>query len=1574
MPDSATVDWSEFEPVSTGSSPVDWSEFEAVPTPFKPPSLGAPPGENYNIAQVKSTLDTLNPSQRRDWLQADIDRKSAPSYGPIELGLLKAAGALEGPVYEAAHPVRSLVNLPEIAWQAIQGRKTVDESQLPLPPGYNPLKIEIPPDANIAPGARPFVEAGVDVMNQITDPDVLATLPVAEAKVFEVPALLGKVYTMVMGGQLPKQAMDLKDTLQDPNATPDEKKKAAAEFALIAAGTVAAGRGFTRGEAATSGKITLPNQPPTPEMEALAKKSGEITPKAELPPELAAAAQVLPRTAAAVKEVQPAPNIKSVSIGNQLIDKTKTVKPSARADLTPTPNYVPKTEAQLAEQQRKLADRKQRDADERKKEARQALAARLENNPGYAAGVQRVATEPELAKRWDKAIAEAQTAFTEASKRYDSTSDGTPAHDQAFEDMTQTSRTLSKLKEVKEVENETKVPESGTQGSQNETKPASDETKTPQNETEVPDATQERKVTGNIQSERVRDDQSGAPKEASPGSSLSPEGGGPTPTGTSSVPVRSGQIAAEERLTPAVRVGNQIFTGKNHGEIIVNAAKQGEDATGGEKGFVQGGKFITRKEAAGVFEQQTGKKPAKEGELHSEDLKAEGMLGHLDEPSKPLNPGGSQSDLPPEKQAQSKVNNGPAAFAAQQTGWTFDGVNEAPGMSTEGMTPEMKAQVKPMLAFTDRRKGSPTEGITTYVPVDAKYADIVKALKDKAESPKTAANQIQTESQMVSGRIKTEPPANVKPQSMPAGPGAATAGVPGEGSGMPTIEDQISGKLAPVRPQPQAVVSAQAAPTANGMIAALKSGMENVKGWIGGLAGKTFPRTTLKSKQLGELGARWISSRIAAKPVAQVFAADVLGDSGVDSRKFGAALTEDNLRSVKKAFTDKGDAEKADGVFTLIGKDGSPFKTEAEYQDFLKDPKVQQVIARHLDLWKNVVEPQYRQAMQTDPDVELPSRGLQTGARINLRAVLEDENSRDVVRSVGRGNLLGTLRRRSPFGVQAKGTGEAYHINYYDLMENTFGKQLEIANKNAFENEMVKQGQAVIAPPGETVMIDGKKAVPFPLKRQRVILPSEEGVKGVSQNKNIYINARLATEYRIAANVDMKPPLAAIQHVNRVLNTAAIASGTDATTHMMNLTSSLMTLPGTAGKLLHDSILSALPGRPDALVSVARALVKGFQDNRAQLASLAEIGALKEQHEPTGLPGLRHVSQAIQWLDRTTRLALDDSYKRLAQGGIVENSETARREFVNQIGQYNKRAQGFYTRFFRDSGLGPFVTAGKTFNTLGVRAATLNPGVSAANLPAALALRANMAAKIAGTVGTIATLNYLLTKDKKGGGAMGRPGVPLGAIDLGTDDKNGRPQYLSIFNMTSAGRGLRVLGIRGIIQAKLQGLPNEVALDSGARDIINSAIAPWAGPPIRFGVEAATGYPTAVGVGRTTPVVPPGQSQHIADFKEALIQSSPVTAGIEKARQTGSTGLTEVLTSQLPRFTPQPGKPPSMMADYPAIVRRAQANSYIDDVIGRARKIEPKERAKFLQEAVSRLDNIQDKAKAWQEFRYRKVM
>lgn len=91
-----------------------------------------------------------------------------------------------------------------------------------------------------------------------------------------------------------------------------------------------------------------------------------------------------------------------------------------------------------------------------------------------------------------------------------------------------------------------------------------------------------------------------------------------------------------QTLTPAiVTEDGKTLTGPNHAAIRRDAAKQDTDAiTGSKEGFVNDkGEFVSRQDGAKWFEQKTGKKPATEGELHSEDLRDAGLLEHLPKPS-----------------------------------------------------------------------------------------------------------------------------------------------------------------------------------------------------------------------------------------------------------------------------------------------------------------------------------------------------------------------------------------------------------------------------------------------------------------------------------------------------------------------------------------------------------------------------------------------------------------------------------------------------------------------------------------------------------------------------------------------------------------------------------------------------------------------------------------------------------------------------------------------------------------------------------------------------------------------------
>jgi len=84
-------------------------------------------------------------------------------------------------------------------------------------------------------------------------------------------------------------------------------------------------------------------------------------------------------------------------------------------------------------------------------------------------------------------------------------------------------------------------------------------------------------------------------------------------------------------LTPAVEAEGRVFTGMNHADAIVYAAKKGVDALDAEHKFLgSDGKFYNRKEAGAIFEKQTGQKPKFEEGLHSTELEQAGLLKHVE--------------------------------------------------------------------------------------------------------------------------------------------------------------------------------------------------------------------------------------------------------------------------------------------------------------------------------------------------------------------------------------------------------------------------------------------------------------------------------------------------------------------------------------------------------------------------------------------------------------------------------------------------------------------------------------------------------------------------------------------------------------------------------------------------------------------------------------------------------------------------------------------------------------------------------------------------------------------------------
>ena len=663
--------------------------------------------------------------------------------------------------------------------------------------------------------------------------------------------------------------------------------------------------------------------------------------------------------------------------------------------------------------------------------------------------------------------------------------------------------------------------------------------------------------------------------------------------------------------------------------------------------------------------------------------------------------------------------------------------------------------------------------------------------------------------------------------------------------------------------------------------------------------------------------------------------------------------------------------DNANKVNTLLGTKEFPFKDEAELKAYLQSKDVAEAVKRHVDNWNAVIDPMYREAAGIDPNIELPSRGKYSGARLNLNPIIEGKYEPTGGKIVGPakgigGTLTGTMQRKSPFARKAYGTGQNYLLNYHESIANTFNRQLEIANKRVFDNSLIDSGNAIVTDTGKSnvTMEDGEDTQAFPFKRTGF------------ENKSIYVRKSLAKEYAIASDTVLNPYKGSVGvGINKAMSQAALAGLTDAAVHVSNLNTVLFQVPGGSGTHpVIDSMLSAalradipatilragIKGAPEIgktklwqnflskymPESIQDAVSKGLLKNMTQMATIAQINASRASHGAQ-VGGMKQLGQVVNVADRVTRMVLDDTYQNLVKAGLVENTETARREFINQAGNYNLRTQGPWMRLLRQTWTAPFITAGRNFAVLGGRAVTADPGVRAESLKTAALLRANMVSKWVGTLALVGTVNYLIS-----GKMTGYPGTK--ALSVSYKDKDGKVQQFDVGSLTGQTRALRTIGARGAIEASSKGLTGSNIGEAAVRDVVNTGLSIVSGPGPRFAFEAATGYPTAINVGRSSRVVAPGESQHLENIREAVMQSNPILSSIEEYNKPGG-DMQKAIARQIPRLTLTPGTPEETLSKYPEIVTKAQSRQFIDGMIHDAHKVPEGERAAWAMKELSRL-------------------
>lgn len=734
---------------------------------------------------------------------------------------------------------------------------------------------------------------------------------------------------------------------------------------------------------------------------------------------------------------------------------------------------------------------------------------------------------------------------------------------------------------------------------------------------------------------------------------------------------------------------------------------------------------------------------------------------------------------------------------------------------------------------------------------------------------------------------------------------------------------------------------------------AIKTVSENVKNafpWVRehwrSSAMMQAPKLTDMNRQAGESGVRFASSFFFAAQHGLMFAEKVLDGFNIKTEQFGVALSEDNLRDLRRSYTEEarklGESgkldeanqvmEQANAVQTLIGKKNSPFKTEDQYQEFLNRDDVKEAIRRHIQLWKEQKDPMYRKANDLDPETPLATRGLQTGARINLKAIMEGDKP---IHGVGlpRFRQLITLKRRDPFARRATGAGRVYEGNYHELMANGFEREMPVATQHEFYKKLIDSGIGKVQSKefisDLTINGEATKAILLKLNPWR--------------NQWLHVPRSVFEEVKTISGLDQQPQLKVFKKFNDLMTGLSIQGFAEGTTHASNLLTQVFTGLGPTANPMINAVLKSV-GRSDLLITLPRVLAKSFSNQREAMLKLAEIGAAKT-------PYSGRMGWLLNRIDQGVRLVSAENYKQMAEAGWVENTETGLREYVNQVGNYNKRLQPYLIRKLRETGIQPFATAMQTFNIMGVRRMAMAPGAKASSNAAALALRADIAAGWLGTLLIPAMINTLIS-----GKPSGVEGTNIGSI--GWRDDKGKLQQIPVLRIAGFERGARITGVLPAIEAYRKGLGHRHAAEAALTAIGGTGMRTVAGPGPEFLYMSATGKRIGLPMIQTAPAAPPTDSmspfknQFSMNIQQALIESSPLANSTYDFWH--NKDWSEIGKRQFTRFWPTSGMTEEMQRALPKILERKDAVDYGDWLAKQAKKKPMEERAAFVNEQLKK--------------------
>ena len=512
----------------------------------------------------------------------------------------------------------------------------------------------------------------------------------------------------------------------------------------------------------------------------------------------------------------------------------------------------------------------------------------------------------------------------------------------------------------------------------------------------------------------------------------------------------------------------------------------------------------------------------------------------------------------------------------------------------------------------------------------------------------------------------------------------------------------------------------------------------------------------------------------------------------------------------------------------------------ALYDTEVQMAKVDPEVAGNIGRWNQHVVPLldslYNEVKRMDPLTARESRGRYLDSRINLLSVDKQarwtgalKDAEQPMPEPSASSYRNPNVKHDAYDTMAHFTGE-YSTDAESVLASVLGPRWNEVTKLRFYDDLVRKGIAVEVKPGSAFPMEGYTSMPIKLP--------ETNDQGVTRQveRQIIVPKEAVAEIRGILNTDL--PLGQ-NPVLKFLTGVQLFQVADLVTHTKNLISVISRAQG-AGSIWADSARALHGiGTIDGMIRVGKVLNEIHADTpeiRTEMAEMAKKGYIRPEFPSTGVQKITRGQEIIHHVDTAVRILMNRFFDDLKRRGIAEGSEANRARMINQVGQYNRRLMGPIMRVASQIGLSPFIVAGRNFNRNGRWNLTGNPGIEAASLNAAVQMRVINLARNASLIGLPMILNTLTT-----GNVGGRPGTPIGAWDLGTDEKDGKHKIIDLLQFVGVRRGMRGMGIEALAEGIRTGKNANQIAKQAADDAINMAVHPWAGPGAAAIFTAVTG-------------------------------------------------------------------------------------------------------------------------------------